>query len=269
MSKLRCQSAQGKRLAPVRPSAAVQSRYYQAMHALLKQMQSEIVEEIRKAYRPVEPVIGADASPLALLRDIMEKLTSRWRRRYDKLSQKMAENVVKGAQKHSQTAFMAELKRHGFTVEFKPSRLVQNMVTSAINENVRLIKGMSEDHLKGINSAVNISVMNGRDLSSLTDALEKQYGVSRRRAAFIARDQNNKATATINRVRQMELGLTEAIWVHSTAGKVPRPSHVKAGKDKLRYDLKKGAYIDEKWIHPGELCNCRCVSSVIIPGFDD
>lgn len=268
-TKLRCQSAQGKRIAPVRASAGVEAQYYRAMLDMLRRMQDEALEEIEAAYRPVEPVIGADASPLALLRAAMDKLTKRWRSRFDDLAQEMAERVVSGAQKHSQTAFMAELKRHGFTVQFKPTALVKNMAEQAIRENVSLIKGMSDDHLRGINTAVNLSVMNGRDLSSLSDALQKQYGVSKRRAAFIARDQNNKATATINRVRQMEMGLKEAIWVHSSAGKHPRPGHVKAGAERLRYRLDKGAYIDDEWIHPGELCNCRCVSSVIIPGFDD
>lgn len=269
MPQLRCQSAQGKRIAPVRASAGVEAQYYGAMVKLLRRMHREVVAEVEAAYRPVEPVIGADASPLALLRKAMDAITRRWRNRFDDLAQEMAERAVAGAQKHSQGAFMAELKRHGFTVKFKPTQLVRNMVEQAIKENVSLIKGLSEDHLRGINTAVNLSVMNGRDLHSLSETLQKQYGISKRRAAFIARDQNNKATATINRVRQMELGLKEAIWVHSSAGKVPRPSHLKAGREKLRYQLDQGAYIDEKWIHPGELCNCRCVSSVIIPGFDD
>ncbi|WP_257785984.1 hypothetical protein [Burkholderia ubonensis] len=39
--------------------------------------------------------------------------------------------------------------------------------------------------------------------------------MTKRRAAFIAHNQNSKATATITRVRQEGLGITEAIWLHS------------------------------------------------------
>jgi uncharacterized protein with gpF-like domain len=93
--------------------------------------------------------------------------------------------------------------------------------------------------------------------------------VTKRRAALISRDQNNKATAVITRVRQQELGVAEAIWVHSTAGKTPRPTHVKAGRERVRYAIAEGWYDphEKKNVWPGELINCRCVSRAVIPGF--
>ncbi len=69
------------------------------------------------------------------------------------------------------------------------------------------------------------------------------------------------------RARYQELGITEAIWCHSAAGKEPRPSHVKAGKEKLRFDVNKGALIDGEYILPGEKINCRCFAKPVIEGF--
>lgn len=269
MVQLRCQSAQGKCIAPVRANAGIEAQYYQAMHAMLRRMHKEVLNDLAKAYKAAEPQIAQDASPLARLVKVMDHLTAKWRKQFDDAAEEMAKRFVKSAQTYTQSSFQAELKRNGFTVQFKPTRYVQSMVQSAINENVNLIKGMTNDHLKDIRTAVNLSVQNGRDLSSLSEALQKQYGISRRRAAFIARDQNNKATSVINRARQAELGLKKGIWVHSSGGKHPRPDHVKAGKDRLRFDLTKGAYIGGRWIHPGEEPNCRCTWLVIIPGFDD
>lgn len=266
---LRCQSAQGKRIAPVRASAAVEAKYYAALHALLERMHNEVIRDLAKAYAKAEPQIAQDASPLAALVKIMDGLTKKWRKRFEDDAETIARRFTKSAQGHAQRGFQGELKRQGFTVQFKPTRRVQDVLQRSIAENVNLITGMSADYLKGIETAVNMSVMNGRDLKSLSDTLQQQYGVSRRRASLIARDQNSKATSAINRTRQLDLGITEAIWVHSSGGKHPRPSHVKAGRDKLRYQLDKGAFIDGEWIHPGECINCRCVSSPIIPGFDD
>ncbi len=97
--------------------------------------------------------------------------------------------------------------------------------------------------------------------------MEETYGVTKRRAAFIARDQNNKATAVFERTRHVEIGVTEAIWLHSAGGKVPRPEHVAfSGK---KYDIRKGAYLEGKWTWPGVEINCRCVSKPVIPGFED
>ena len=77
------------------------------------------------------------------------------------------------------------------------------------------------------------------------------------------------ATASMTRARQTELGITEAIWMHSGGGKHPRPSHLAAGKSKTKYDVKVGWYDPDvgKNIFPGELPNCRCVSRAVVKGF--
>ena len=86
-------------------------------------------------------------------------------------------------------------------------------------------------------------------------------------AALIARDQNNKATATITRARQEDLGITHAYWIHSNGGKKPRPSHVKAGQEKTVYEVSKGWFDPDEgeYIWPGMLINCRCVCKAILP----
>ena len=109
------------------------------------------------------------------------------------------------------------------------------------------------------------SVTAGRDLGTLAEELQAAHGVSKRRAAHIALDQNNKATSTVTRVRQKELGIKEAVWIHSGAGKHPRPEHVAFNGKK--YDVEKGAYLEGKWTWPGFEINCRCTSRSIIPGF--
>ena len=113
------------------------------------------------------------------------------------------------------------------------------------------------------------SVQTGRDLGQLTDDLREQFGVTKRRAAFIARSQNNLATAAMTRARQVELGITEAIWMHSGGGKEPRPTHLNAGRERARFDVAKGWYDPavKEHIWPGQLPNCRCVSRSVIAGF--
>jgi SPP1 gp7 family putative phage head morphogenesis protein len=110
-------------------------------------------------------------------------------------------------------------------------------------------------------------VQTGRDLGTLSKELQEHYGVTRRRAAYIARDQNNKATAAMTRARQTELGLDEAMWRHSGGGKHPRPTHL--AMNGQRYKISEGMWDSavNRFILPGEEPNCRCVSRAIIPGF--
>ncbi|ELR7719768.1 phage head morphogenesis protein, partial [Salmonella enterica] len=43
-------------------------------------------------------------------------------------------------------------------------------------------------------------------------------------------------------------------------------SHVKAnGK---RFDLRKGMFLDGKWVLPGEEINCKCGWEAVIPGLE-
>ncbi|MFL9966937.1 phage minor head protein [Paraburkholderia sediminicola] len=135
---------------------------------------------------------------------------------------------------------------------------------STIGVNVGLIRSVAHEHLAKVQGIVMRSVQMGQDLGSLLDQLLERYALTRRRAAFIARDQNSKATATVARVRQAGLGITEAIWMHSHGGRHPRPSHVAA--DGKRYRISEGRYLDAVWTWPGREPNCRCVSRPIIPG---
>ena len=111
------------------------------------------------------------------------------------------------------------------------------------------------------------SIQRGGDLGAMVKEIETQFGVTRKRAAFIAMDQNNKATAIITRVRQQELGIDTALWLHSAGGREPRVSHVK--NDGKPYKIAEGWYDPDvkKRIWPGELPRCRCVGKPIVEGF--
>jgi len=269
MTQLRCTSAKGIRLPPVRANAGVEARYYREIMRLVDEMQDSTVYWLKANYRKVEPqIVAQDASPASILSGIMDKLTARWRTRFNEVAAEMARRFVRSAQSHTDGAFSKHLRESGFSVKFRPTEATKTAAQLAINENVTLIKSIGEHHLNEVNGLVMRSAMAGRDLATLTTELQERYGVTKRRAAFIARDQNNKASAAISRTRQMSLGITEAEWAHSHGGKHPRESHVKAGHERLRYRLDKGAYIDGEWVFPGELPNCRCVSRPIIPGFE-
>ena len=107
------------------------------------------------------------------------------------------------------------------------------------------------------------SYTQGRDLETMVKDLKALYPKASRRAVLIARDQSNKANSVVQRTRQMELGITEAIWMHSHAGKEPRPDHVAAnGK---RYKIAEGCLISGEYIQPGYEINCRCTSRPVLP----
>lgn len=258
-------------LPPTRPNAGVAARYRARMDALVDEMDRSLAYWIKAAWRATPPDVpmALDAAPdvAAIFQRLMKRLGRQWQERFDDAAPKMAEWFTRRSMGTAERGYSQILKDAGFTVEFRPSPVVRQAYEAAINENVTLISSLPAEHISKVSAALMRSVSAGRDLGSFAKHLEEQAGVTKRRAALIARDQNNKATAVIVRTRQLELGITKARWKHSHAGKHPRPSHVAA--DGKIYDVAKGMHLDGKWTHPGEEINCRCTSESIIPGLED
>ena len=254
-------------LAPVHPNAGLTAAYQRKLDSLIDRMNASLVYWLTAAYRANTPEMAADASPAATLRAAMSKLSNFWQKRFDDAAPELAKYFALHATQRADGALRDILKRAGFTVQFRLTREANDVYQATLAENVGLIKSIAAQHLTQVEGLVMRSVQQGRDLGFLSKELHERYGVTKRRAAFIARDQSNKATATITRVRQRQLGITEAVWMHSHGGRHPRQSHVAA--DGKRYEIDKGMLIDGEYIFPGTLPNCRCVSRSVIPGLED
>lgn len=229
-------------------------------------MQASVVYWLSANYRASGAAFAMDASPAVMMRNAMQKLAKRWTRRFDDIAQKLADRFANDAMKNADTSLATAFKDAGFTVEFKMTSQMNNALQATIAENVGLIRSIPEKYFTEVEGLVMRSVSRGRDLAYLTDELEKRYGITRRRAALIARDQNAKATSVMQSARQRSLGITHGIWRHSHAGKEPRQSHVKS--DGKKFELSKGLMIDGKLTFPGQEINCRCTWSPVLLGLD-
>ena len=260
-------SPSGKAIAlpAIYPNVGLTVGYRQKLDKMIAQMQRSICYWLTAQYRATPPLLAADASPAADLIAKLRTLGSRWLARFEDGARKLGEYFATTVSKRSDAALKTILKDAGFSVKFRMTRPMQDVMTATIGAQVGLIKSIASEHLSEVQGLVMRSVQQGRDLATLTTELETRYGITRRRAALIARDQNNKATASMLRVRYEELGLTQAIWMHSGGGKEPRPTHVaNSGK---AYNVSEGwldpAVNERVW--PGTLINCRCVARPILP----
>lgn len=260
------------KLSPVRPAAPIRAKYEARLLALVEEMHTSIVHWISAEWRRNEPgtvLYGNDELPVQALQGAIRRLGRQWLKRFDELAENLAEYFAKAVRNRSERALMADLRRGGVTVRFKLTGAARDAYDAVRAENVGLIRSIAEQHLGQVETLVMQSVSQGRDLGTLTKALQKNYGVTKRRASLIARDQNNKATAAITRARHLELGITQAKWLHSAGGKHPRPEHV-AFSGRV-YDIATGHDFGdgEGPVLPGQAVNCRCVAVPIIDGFDD
>lgn len=260
-----------KTISPIRPNEGLEAMYRAKLDALVDEMHRSLLHWLGAAYKAKPPEMAQDAdytgmSPAMVMREAMRKLTSRWQTKFDRAAGDMAKWFSQAAKDRSDKALAASLRKAGVSVKFDMTREMNDVLQATIGEQVSLIKSIASQHLGEVEGMVMRSVSAGRDLGTLTEDLQKRYGITKRRAALIARDQNNKATANMQIARQQALGITEGIWMHSRGGKHPRKSHVDFSGQK--FDLAKGAFLDGVWTVPGREIGCRCVYRAVVPGFD-
>ena len=253
-------------LRPVHPNAGISAEYQKRLKRLISEMQSSIVYWLTARYKATGLAQDDAKTPANEMQDAMDELAAQWQRNFDTGAEKLGKWFAQKTKSYADGSLQNILKESGFTVDFKMTAPMQDAYDAVIHENVGLIKSIASQHLQEVQGLVMRSVQQGAKLSELTKELMTRYGITKRRAVLIARDQNNKATAVITRVRQKEIGVTQAKWKHSHAGKHPRPSHVDADGD--LYDIDKGMYLDGKWVWPGTEINCRCTSQAVISGFE-
>lgn len=207
-------------------------------------------------------------TPAVALEQRLAALGEQWGAEFGATAPKLARWFAETSGRRSQDGLKKILRDGGVSVRFEMTPAVRDIVEATVSENVGLIKSIASEYHSEVQGMVMRSVAAGRDLGMLTRELEGRYDITRRRAAKIALDQNNKATSDIVRVRQAENGLL-ATWLHSAGGKKPRKTHV-ANSGKV-YDPKVGWFDPDpkvqKRIWPGQLINCRCVSRTVVRGF--
>lgn len=260
-----------KVLRATRPNAGVAVWYARKLQALIDEMSGSYQYWIKASWRADTPRLNQaqDAAPIDGLRRTMDRLGKHWASRFDKLSDELTKRFADKSINHTNATMQAALNDAGFSIQFKMTPQVREALSLVIADNVGLIKTIPQKYLAKVEQQVWNAVAAGSDLATLTKELQHSYGVTYKRAAFIARDQNAKAHAVIEAARRYDLGIRRAQWVHSGAGKEPRPSHVKAGRDKLEFDIDKGAFLDGVWTLPGHEINCRCTSRAIVDGWED
>lgn len=248
----------------VHANVGVQARYKRQLMSLIEEMGNSVEYWLEARYKEAPPaVLALDEAPSKIMQREIRKLVRQWTKRFNEIAPRVAASFANSAMSTTDAAFKAALKDAGFAVKFQMTPAMKDVLAATTQENVALIKSIPVKYLQQVQGSVMRSYTAGRDLQKATKDIRKLYPKVADRAVLIARDQNNKATAAVTRTRRMELGITEAIWMHSGGGKHPRPLHVAA--DGKKFSVDKGCLIGGKYIQPGEEINCRCTSRSVLP----
>lgn len=148
------------------------------------------------------------------------------------------------------------------------------------NQNSQLIENMTQNEIERVSGIIQRAIQEGANYESTVINIEKSFGITRRHARLIARDQTTKLNASLTKLRQQEAGVDEYIW--QTAGdERVRADHRALDGKTCRWD-DPTVYLDKKsgkWlkrssiggtlVHVGTDVNCRCIAIPVIEGMFD
>lgn len=147
--------------------------------------------------------------------------------------------------------------------DYYTGELFKSLMKKWIDDNVDLIKTIPDDSLSKMRELVFEGYRNGTPTTYIVKEIQRVYGMDRRHAQLIARDQTAKLNGAITRRQQEDAGITEYIWSTSGDSRV-REAH--AALNNKRFKWNDPPVVDAKTgrrCHPGEDYQCRCVALAV------
>lgn len=156
---------------------------------------------------------------------------------------------------------------------------LEDQLSLFATQNSQLITSLVDDEIERVSGVVQRGFQQGLPYKTVATQVQNTFGVARRHAKLIARDQTVKLNASLTKLRQEDLGIQEYKWQTSGDERV-RASHKAIDGMICRWDdptvyRKPG---EKKWQkrpismpqnHPGGDVQCRCVTIAQIEGFSN
>lgn len=254
-------------LRPISASVAFQEALRLATNKILREAVARVAADVLPA------AVSAKAQ---LMRDDLN-----WFERAMRAFRGFIDGALEGAKSEYRRAFETEEDRHSrrFNEAMRSAigidlgqvivgEGIQNTIEAALQRNVSLIRGLTGDVAKRIETRLLDALTKGLANREIEKILSDEFGIARRRAKLIARDQAASFNGDLNRIRQQAMGVTEYVWSTS------RDERVRGNPDG-RYPNARPSHWDRegkrfKWSappsdgHPGQPINCRCTARAVI-----
>jgi hypothetical protein len=260
------------------PSAAIRIWYQGRLMDITEAMMNDYRAKLESAYRDhdVKKAFAMDASAASILTALFTSLWDKWVSVFAGFAAETAKEFVRKSDEHANASTWASLSTAGVNEPTTAySQNVMNTLGAAQTFNNTLIKGIHQDAHEKIFGAVMLSLTSSdpeqQGVRGIENALRDAGEFTENRVRIIALDQNSKLYSSLSDERLRQNGVEEFEWLHSSAGKEPRASHVKMDGVIFKVDdtrlwkiggefgLKKGDLGP-----PGWAVNCRCVKRPII-----
>lgn len=250
----------------IKPAFRAGIEYNTELQRIIREIRKDINSELVPLLRKLAPEYTADSmvndSYVNLIVATLRRVVERWKSpAFRAIAEGVAQRFVTTANRVNEERFT---KSFGIDV-FSNNSELQDYLQASAYDNTRLITSIPEQYLGQVESIVMTNVRAGNRPSAITKLLSDQFGVTERRAKFIARDQTSKINGDLSEKRQRGAGFEYFQWIDSDDQRV-RTRHEDIADKVTAYG--KGIYrwddlpLSDKGvpIKPGEDYGCRCIA---------
>jgi len=165
------------------------------------------------------------------------------------------------------TKIESDFRKTAKGIEVIPELTEKALKNIAINysENMKLyIKDWTEENIINLRQKVQVNADQGFRAENLISDLQKNYGVSKNKAKFLAKQETSLLMSEYREQRYRDIGSTRYKWSTSKDGRV-RPDHKEL--DGKIFSWSEPPIVNRengKRAHPGQDFGCRCLAMAII-----
>jgi SPP1 gp7 family putative phage head morphogenesis protein len=259
---------------PLNYNYSIQLKYYKKIKPLLERMFKETEKQISYLFESdisdkfFNEQYAQDASIASQAKIVTNKLISKFGWLFNDKARQISESMMNATMNVSKSNLKDSIKQLSGGLSIKTGFLtgdLREITKSIVEENVSLIKSISDRYLYNVQKAVLRSISFGNGLKDLIPQLSKFKGITDRHAKNMALDQTRKAYNSINRARMEKVGIGKFKWIHSGGGQLPRKDHIEMSGNIYSFDDL--PVIDKRTGErgiPGQAINCRCLMVPVI-----
>lgn len=245
-------------------SSRSEIQYNQILQRVVNAVKKDIDEQLVPAINSLQPEYVQDAWGQDV-QSIIDRLLERWT---SPGFQSLASRLASGFVRTTLSAIDRGQKRSFGIDVLQNSPEIRATMQAAAIQNANLIKSIPEQYLKNVSNSVLANMRTGLLPREVAKQIADEYGVTQRRARFIARDQTAKVNGELTKQRQVDAGYEFFKWLDGDDERV-RASHRRIANADVGYGP--GVYrwdalpINERGerIQPGSDFQCRCGSRPI------
>lgn len=266
VAKLSGQRLRKRKVPPGRPSAAARLVYQRMLTARLHELDVFLREQVSPELAAWRRQAGAERGVrLDATADDVLRVFSRFRVLFASAHPVTESTNVLGAAADAESGataadFRAQTAAALGVELITPARGLQGLIDGWVESNLGLITSLQDGALLQVTDIVRRGVTAGIRVEAIRDEIMHAVGVTRSKAALLARDQTLKLHGQMTQERQQGAGVESYTWSTSQDERV-RPRHRELNGTEHRWD--DPPIVDARTgrrAHPGGDYQCRCVA---------